>query len=74
MKHLPYDEWLQYVKDEVNENSRRNLKSHLYSCDQCLRALLTSCFEHMKHHFQFYPNERVYRFGDGRGFETKNRR
>jgi hypothetical protein len=40
MKHYTYDEWLQYVNDEINENSRQELEDHLYSCDQCLNQYL----------------------------------
>ncbi|PGY07003.1 anti-sigma factor [Bacillus sp. AFS031507] len=40
MKHYTYDEWLQYVNDEINENSRQELEGHLYSCDQCLNHYL----------------------------------
>ncbi|SMQ61717.1 hypothetical protein SAMN05444673_0562 [Bacillus sp. OV166] len=40
MKHYTYDEWLQYVNDEINENSRQELEGHLYSCDQCLNNYL----------------------------------
>jgi hypothetical protein len=40
MKHYTYDEWLQYVNDEINENSRQELEDHLYSCDQCLNHYL----------------------------------
>jgi hypothetical protein len=36
MKHHTYDEWLQYVKNEVNEKTREVLESHLYMCDKCL--------------------------------------
>ncbi|WHY78110.1 hypothetical protein QNH20_02805 [Neobacillus sp. WH10] len=40
MKHYTYDEWQQYVKNEINENTREELESHLYTCDQCLEAYL----------------------------------
>jgi hypothetical protein len=36
MKHFTYDEWLNYVRNESNENSREEFESHLYACDQCL--------------------------------------
>ena len=40
MKHFSYDEWLNYVKDEINDKAREELESHLYSCDQCLEHYL----------------------------------
>ena len=36
MKHYSYDDWLQYVKNEIDEQDREKYESHLYSCDQCL--------------------------------------
>jgi hypothetical protein len=36
MKHYNYDEWLEYVKNEVNEKTRVELENHLYTCDECL--------------------------------------
>lgn len=36
MKHYSYDDWLQYVKDEINQKDRETYESHLYTCDQCL--------------------------------------
>lgn len=36
MKHYNYDEWLGYAKNEINEKSRAELESHLYTCDECL--------------------------------------
>lgn len=40
MKHYTYDEWLQYVKNEINEKTKEELEEHLYSCDQCLNQYL----------------------------------
>jgi len=40
MKHYSFEEWLQYVNDEVNENTKEELENHLYSCDQCLDQYL----------------------------------
>ena len=40
MKHYNYDEWLQYVKDEINEKDKQELEDHLYTCDQCLTHYL----------------------------------
>jgi hypothetical protein len=36
MKHYSYDEWLQFVRNEMNEKSREELENHLYACDHCL--------------------------------------
>jgi anti-sigma factor RsiW len=46
MKHFTYDEWLKYVKDEINENKREEYESHLYECDQCLEHYLQAVAEH----------------------------
>jgi hypothetical protein len=40
MKHYTYDEWLQYVKNDINEKTKEELEEHLYSCDQCLNQYL----------------------------------
>ncbi|MFL6555949.1 MAG: hypothetical protein ACJ8MO_07520 [Bacillus sp. (in: firmicutes)] len=40
MKHYTYDEWLQYVNDEINEKTKEELENHLYGCDQCLNHYL----------------------------------
>ncbi|MBO0959304.1 hypothetical protein J1P26_06120 [Neobacillus sp. MM2021_6] len=40
MKHYSYDEWMQYVKDEINDTDREQLENHLYTCDQCLEDYL----------------------------------
>ncbi len=36
MKHYSYDEWQQYVKNEIDDRFREELENHLYTCDQCL--------------------------------------
>jgi len=40
MGHYTFDEWMQYVKDELNESARVELEDHLYSCDYCLELYL----------------------------------
>ncbi|WML37928.1 hypothetical protein RCG19_11780 [Neobacillus sp. OS1-2] len=40
MKHYSYDEWMQYVKDEIKDTDREQLENHLYTCDQCLEDYL----------------------------------
>ncbi|MEH7073033.1 anti-sigma factor family protein [Neobacillus drentensis] len=40
MKHYTYDEWLQYVNDEINKTAKEELEKHLYTCDQCLNHYL----------------------------------
>lgn len=40
MKHYTYDEWLQYVNNDINEKTKEELEEHLYSCDQCLNHYL----------------------------------
>jgi hypothetical protein len=45
MKHFPYDEWLKYVRNEINENNCEEYESHLYTCDQCLDYYLQAVTE-----------------------------
>ncbi|WP_040205364.1 anti-sigma factor family protein [Neobacillus jeddahensis] len=40
MKHYLYEEWLQYVNNEVDDSTREELENHLYTCDQCLENYL----------------------------------
>lgn len=40
MKHYSYDEWQQYVRNEISDSIREELESHLYTCDQCLEEYL----------------------------------
>ncbi|MFF2447065.1 anti-sigma factor family protein [Neobacillus sp. NPDC058068] len=45
MKHYSYEEWLQYVKDEMSDQNREQLETHLYTCDQCLELYLQAMAE-----------------------------
>ncbi|MCR2823435.1 hypothetical protein [Lederbergia panacisoli] len=40
MKHMTYENWLDYVRDELNEDTRETYENHLYSCDHCLELYL----------------------------------
>lgn len=40
MKHIPYENWLQYVEDTLDEETRTQYENHMYSCDQCLELYL----------------------------------
>ncbi|MFJ5717363.1 hypothetical protein [Neobacillus sp. NPDC093127] len=40
MKHYCYEEWVQYVKNEMNDQKREQLENHLYTCDQCLEQYI----------------------------------
>lgn len=40
MNHFSYEQWTQYVKNEVDEKVRTRFDDHLYSCDQCLEVYL----------------------------------
>ncbi|WML50107.1 hypothetical protein RCG23_09845 [Neobacillus sp. PS3-34] len=42
MKHFSDIEWLRYVKDEVDEESREAMESHLYDCGPCLESYLNA--------------------------------
>lgn len=36
MTHYPFDEWQKYVRNELDDNTREQLETHLYTCDKCL--------------------------------------
>lgn len=40
MKHYSFEEWLSYVKNELDEDTREEYEDHLYICDQCLEIYL----------------------------------
>ncbi|NRD77719.1 hypothetical protein HPT25_09705 [Bacillus sp. BRMEA1] len=40
MKHYAYNEWVKYIKNEVDEQVRLELEEHLYTCNQCLDLYL----------------------------------
>jgi hypothetical protein len=40
MKHKTFEEWLTYVRDEVDEKTRVEFENHLYECDQCMEVYL----------------------------------
>jgi len=46
MKHYPYEQWLCYVKDELDEQTRAEVESHLYTCDLCLEQYLQALEDH----------------------------
>lgn len=36
MNHISYEEWLPYIRDDLDENLREQYEDHLYDCHQCL--------------------------------------
>lgn len=40
MRHFSNEEWLLYIKDQIEEPKREELENHLFSCDQCLEIYL----------------------------------
>ncbi|MFS0820641.1 anti-sigma factor family protein [Bacillus sp. 1P02SD] len=40
MRHFSNEEWLSYIKDEMEEPKREELENHLFSCDQCLEIYM----------------------------------
>jgi len=40
MNHMKYENWLKYVRDELNEDTREQYENHLYRCDHCLELYL----------------------------------
>lgn len=45
MKHYSYEEWMTYVKNEVDKETRVAFENHLYNCDQCLNSYLQAVAE-----------------------------
>ncbi|MBU8880309.1 hypothetical protein BGM26_15260 [Bacillus sp. FJAT-29790] len=45
MKHYSEQEWLAYVKNELDEDARVLYENHLYSCDQCLEIYFQAVAE-----------------------------
>lgn len=45
MKHYSLDEWMKYVKNEVDDETREMFEDHLYSCDHCLELYLLAVEE-----------------------------
>jgi hypothetical protein len=39
-KHYSYEDWCQYVKNEMDGSVREDVETHLYSCDKCLDIYL----------------------------------
>ncbi|MBO0992506.1 anti-sigma factor family protein [Bacillus sp. SD088] len=40
MNHYSVENWLQYVRDELEEETRTQYENHLYHCDHCLELYL----------------------------------
>lgn len=40
MNHYSVENWLQYVRDELEEETRTQYEDHLYHCDHCLALYL----------------------------------
>ncbi|WP_339164330.1 hypothetical protein [Siminovitchia sp. FSL W7-1587] len=45
MNHQTYGQWLQYAKDELDEELRVQYENHLYSCDHCLELYVKAVEE-----------------------------
>lgn len=45
MNHMTYEQWLQYTKDEMDEELRVQYENHLYSCDYCLELYMKAVEE-----------------------------
>jgi quinol-cytochrome oxidoreductase complex cytochrome b subunit len=59
MKHFSYDEWLNYIKNDITENIREEFENHLYTCDQCLELYLQAIAEH-ESSLPTLPNESIF--------------
>lgn len=40
MRHYSIEEWMNYVKNEFDQDVREEYENHLYTCDQCLDVYL----------------------------------
>ena len=49
MKHYHKNEWMQYVRNELDEATRNEYEDHLYQCDECLDLYLLTVEEHEAH-------------------------
>lgn len=45
MNHVTYEQWMLYVKNELDEQVREGYDDHLYSCDECLELYLQAVDE-----------------------------
>lgn len=45
MKHYSEKEWMKYVKNELDKDTREEYENHLYRCDQCLDIYLQAVVE-----------------------------
>ena len=36
MNHIPYEQWLPYINNELDPKVRASFDEHLYQCDHCL--------------------------------------
>lgn len=46
MKHISYEEWLDYVENNISEPVRNQYEEHLYTCDRCMGIYLTALEAH----------------------------
>jgi anti-sigma factor RsiW len=42
MKHISYEEWLDYVEDHISDPVRDQYEAHLYTCDHCMEIYLSA--------------------------------
>ena len=56
MKHISYEEWLDYVEDNISEPVREQYEAHLYTCDHCMEIYL-SALEASEASFPDLPDE-----------------
>ncbi|MGM0845149.1 MAG: hypothetical protein ACQEUT_09240 [Bacillota bacterium] len=42
MKHIPYEDFLNYIDDGLSESVREQYEEHLYSCDFCMEIYLAA--------------------------------
>ena len=54
--HISLEKWLEYVKGNLNEQTRVLYEEHLYNCDQCLELYLTA-IEMEEKHLPYIQNE-----------------
>lgn len=40
MMHISYEDWVLYVKDQLDEETRERYDTHLFECDQCLSTYM----------------------------------
>ncbi len=56
MNHIKYEQWVLYVKDELDEETRQMYEEHMFICDSCLE-LYSKAIESYNHTLPQLPED-----------------